>query len=820
MRVLVRTIAVLLLHCVLLTRAGAQTTPAIRSASAPSGGIRGRIIDAGTRRPIGGVNVEMISADALTPAASALTGADGSFRIRGIPPGHYGARIRAIGYRPLEVTAIALMAAAADFDLRTVELTAAAVELPPIQVSAPEQAVQLAPDRNSYIVQDMPTTAGGTALDVLRNVPTVDVDIDNIVSLRGDPSVVVQINGRPSPLKSAQLGNFLAQLPADLVVKVEVVTNPSARESPEGVAGIINIVLKRKADPGATGAVSAGGSTRGHVDAGGNVGLQHGPLSFFGSYGFLRDNRPRSESLFRENLFLEPITFLDEQGNRSQIQTGHTLTGTLGYQPGEHDRFSLENLFTTRGETEVRSILYRDLDAAQALTGRSDRVTRETNRQLDLETTLGYEHSFAAEGHTLAAELRVVREQEDGPQAVVARDLALAGTQADTTALESATNLDHSAETSLEVGYVRPLAARLQLESGYKGTFQRYHTALHTEVFDTAQGRYLPDPTRINDFIYDQTIHAVYGLLDAQPGKFLLQGGARLERAESQFHLATLGARYDNGYTSLFPSGLVAYNVDEFHQVKLSYSTRIRRPDDTDVLDPTPHYSDPLNLSVGNPRLKPEYIYALELGLQRKAGRSTIQLTPFYRHTRDAVRSLRTIDTLGVTTRTFANVATSDAYGTDATIALNGGRLSGFASGSAFRQVSSAPDLGPGFSVKSFGWSVRTNLSFRISHTLDWQGLLSYQAPMAVEQGRNGSRTRFSFALRQKLEGQRLSITLRVIDPFDISTESSTTIDPQFTQVSSRRRSIRALQLNFNWMFGQPPKPGRGPNDLLGPDAG
>ena len=289
----------------------------------------------------------------------------------------------------------------------------------------------------------------------------------------------------------------------------------------------------------------------------------------------------------------------------------------------------------------------------------------------------------------------------------------------------------------------------------------------------------------------------------------------------TRFHLQTSGATYSNPYNSVFPSALIAYNIDDSHQVKLSYSTRIRRPDDTDLLDPTPHYLDPLNISRGNPYLQPEYIRALEVGLQRTSNRMTMQLTPFFRHTVDAVRTLRTLDSSsGVMTRSFANVATSDAYGADVTIALRGGRLSGFTGASAFRQVSNAANLGPGLSAKTFGWTTRTNATWRVSSSVDAQAILSYQAPMTVEQGRNASRTRFTLAARDKLMNDRVSVTLRVIDPFNTSRESNTTLDPRFYQVSDRRRAIRGLLLSVNWMFGNPPKEHERDQNDLGGDAG
>jgi len=785
---------------------------------AMQGDIHGRVVSAANNTPVAMATVSVRDSTRAAPPAQTTTDADGAFRVQGLPPGRYRVRIVAIGYAPRELPSIEVGRAASSIDVGTVTLIAAPIVLPSVVVRGQQQQVELAPDRSTYVVRDMPTTRGGTALDVLRNVPAVDVDIDNVVSLRGNTDVVVQLNGRPSPLKPAQLGNFLAQLPADLVDKVEVISNPSARENPEGVSGIINIVLKQKPDEGRSGGFTIGGGTTGHADVGGNLGVERGPLTVFGSYGFLRDNRPRRDTIFRENLYLDPRTYLEEAGLRTQVPLAHTLTGSLGYQLGEHDELSADVNYSTRREAESYKLLYRDLDSSRALTGLSDRLTRGTNHEFNLEGAIAYTHAFAAKGHKLSSELRIDRSQEGGPTRIAARTLAFDGTPSDTSALETQTGWERPGEGELKVDYVRPLSRLLRLETGYRGSVLRIHTTLWTQVFDTAQAAYRPDSTRISNFTYDQLVHAAYGMLDAQVGRFVLQGGVRIEHATTQFHLRTSNLTYDNPYNSVFPSALIAYNIDDAHQVKLSFSTRIRRPDDTDLLDPTPHYLDPLNISRGNPYLQPEYIRALELGLQRTAGRMTVQLTPFFRHTLDAVRTLRTLDSSGVMTRTFANVATSDAYGTDATLALSGGRLSGFASASAFRQVSNAANLGPGLSARTYGWTARTNASFRVSSTFDVQTLLSYQAPMTVEQGRIAGRTRFTLAARKKLNNDRMSVTLRVIDPFNTSRESSTTIDPRFYQVSDRRRAIRGLLLSINWMFGRPQHHGR--DDLIGNDPG
>ena len=768
--------------------------------------ITGRVVDSASNTPITSATVDVRVAGVPSSVAHATTGADGSFRVEGLQPGRYMVRIRALGYTPRPLPPIELRLPSSNYDVGTVSLHAAPVLLHSLQVTGQKQEVQLAPDRNIYIVRDMPTTRGGTALDVLRNVPAVDVDIDNVVSLRGNTGVIIQINGRPSPLKPAQLGNFLAQLPADIVDKVEIVTNPSARDDPEGVAGIINIVLKEKPEAGKSGGLTLGGGTRGHVDAGGNIGYEQGPLSFYGSYGFMRENRMRNDAVFRENLFQDPTTFLDEAGARAQVPHAHTLTGSLDYAPNKSDALSFESVYSGRVEAETYSVLYRDLDVTRNVTGLNDRFTHGTNHEFSFESALSYKHNFADKGHKLSSELRYTRDGEGGPTSTIARDIALDGTATDTSALERQTPWEHPREYSLKADYVRPLSNDLRLETGYKGSLQRFHTILDTQVFDSARDAYVPDPTRISDFTFQQTVNAAYGMLAADRGKFQFQGGVRVERAATQFNLQNRGGQYDNQYNSFFPSGLMAYHVDDEHQLKLSYSTRIRRPDDTDLLDPTPHLLDPLNISRGNPYLKPEYIRALEFGIQRSTDRVTVQVTPFYRHTLDAIRTIRTIDSSGVSTRTFANVASTNAYGTDVTVAMSGGRVSGFIGGSGFRQISDAANLSPGFSARTYGWTARTNATFRVSPTVAVQTLLSYQAPMIVEQGRNAARTRVSLAMRQKLMNDQMSLTLRILDPFNTSLERSTTIDPAFYQVSDRRRLIRGLLFSANWIFGKSKK--------------
>ena len=218
---------------------------ALRAQSPGAGAIHGKIVRAGSNVATASATIDVANVATQAPAGRVTSAADGTFRVPGLPVGQYRVQIRALGFAARTLSVVALSASNLDVDVGVVALTEIPLELQTQAITAQREEVQIQPDRTSYVVRDMPTTKGGTALDVLRNVPSVDVDIDNNVSLRGNTGVVIEIDGRPSALKGSQLGNFLEQLPADAIDHVEIIPNPSAREDAAGVAGMINIVIRK-----------------------------------------------------------------------------------------------------------------------------------------------------------------------------------------------------------------------------------------------------------------------------------------------------------------------------------------------------------------------------------------------------------------------------------------------------------------------------------------------------------------------------------------------------------------------------------------------
>jgi ferric enterobactin receptor len=783
------------------------------AAQQQGGTVRGTVLNP-EGQPVNGGQVAVWSAADSTLVTGAVARPDGSFRVDGLRPGRYYLKVSALGYSTATTGVVAITPQAREADVGAVRLAAGAVVLEGLTVTAEAAPAGFAPDRNTYSTRDMPSTAGGNATDVLQNVPAVEVDQDGKVSLRGNQNVAVQINGRPSPMTGDQLGNFLRQLPANMVDRVEVIPNPSARYEPEGMAGIINIVLKQNADLGLSGGLIAGVGTEGRYNGSGNLGWQAGDLTLFGSYGFRHDERESSGVNYLERYTAAgatPISILDQEILGLGDMTSHIFNGSADYKLTARDVLSstaMVSLGDHGNETENR---YMESDGAGAPLRRYVGRNALGFSDLTLDGTVSWKRTITPQRHELSTELRFNRGDNEIENRFSEYPITIDNNfPVDATPrLENLLTNALNTTLSLQVDYTRPFAERTRLETGYKGARRTLDNELDVSEFDEGAGAWLDNPLRSNAFDYDETVHAGYAVLNQGVGKVDLQAGLRVERTDREFFLENTGEAYPKGYWSFFPSGLASFSIDDQQQLRFSYSRRIQRPD-TRILNPFGFNEDQRNRFVGNPALEPEYTHALELGYQHSLPFGSVQLTPFYRRTENAIRRIREFRA-DTTISTFANLETSDSYGADANASLRLGKVSGFASVSAFRQVTAAGSVGDNFSSDGFGWSARVSGNVAITPRLDVQGFMMYRAPMDVEQGRMGSFVMSTLSLRQKVMGDKGSISLRVVDPLNRMGFSMQTTDPLYFQLNERSFGARAAYLTFSYNFGQQPRLRNGP---------
>ena len=799
------TLAGLLLAGTLPAGAQAPTAgrpPAPQPPAAGPGEVRGVIVDAASGAPIPRASVA-VRTKANVIAAGAIAGPDGAFRIQGLRPGSYALRATFLGFGPV-VQEVTITPAAPLVDAGTIKLARVAVQLTGVTVQEERDAVSVEPDRNSYRAKAV-APAATNASEVLDAVPSVQVDGDGKVSLRGNENVAVQINGRPTPITGAQLASYLKSLPANIVERVEVVPNPSARYDPEGMAGIINIVLKQNTDLGLSTALMVGAAQTDRYNASGNVGYQRGRFSSMSNVGVNKDVRNIAGVNERERLgaLRAAVAFTDQDIDGEQDNAGQNFTTSIDWKLNARDLLS--NAFTVnhRDGIDASSSAYFERDGARTLTDRYDRLRTTDSRALMLDYTAAFKRSFTPRTHELSAELRVSGSHDEEVSTLWRQTVGGTVARNDGEIDETDSRVRNF---SGQLDYVRPLGKKAKLETGYKGTARRLDRDFLVRKDALGTGDWIPSDLS-NALDFEEQVHAVYGVASATRGKLDLQAGLRAEYADRQVSLA--GDEYPFAYRSLYPSGVVTYNWSQFLQTKASYSRRVRRPGSQE-LNPFPSFFDTHNVFLGNPNLSPEYTDALELGLMRTFRKGNLQLSPFYRRTQNVIRvDINTADTVDgreVTSVSFRNLATSNSWGTDLNGSLRlGPRLNAFGALNVFRMVT---DGGSSSVVGSdaIAWSTRFNASTELTKSFMVQAMWFYRAPMKIERGEFSSVQSVNLVLRQKLRGDKAIATLRFSDPFNTQRFRITTGDDNIIQFTERQFGVRAIFLNLQLTYGQTPR--------------
>jgi ferric enterobactin receptor len=785
------------------SQAPGQPAGAPPQAAAANGEIRGLVMDTAAKTPVSRASVTVRSKRDSAIVAGAIANADGTFRIQGLRPGVYRVRVTSIGYGPRtqEVT----VANAAPPEGLSFQLSRVAVALQGVEVTSDRPTISIEPDRNAYRAKEV-APAAANANDVLENVPSVQVDGEGKISLRGNENVAIQINGRPSPVRGAQLTTYLKAIPANIVEKIEIIPNPSAKYDPEGMAGIINIVLKQNADLGISGGLTVSGAESDRYNASSNLGYQSGPLTTFTSLGINSDDRGITGINDRERLdaLHVPMSFTNQDILGQSGNDGQNFTTTVDYKLNKRDVLSNALVISHRTSNEASNSAYTELNATHTLLDEYDRQRNSDARSLMFDYDVTLKRTFEPRKNELSTEIRFNRSDDNdltklwkSPLNSTAR---VEGETDDTDALTQ--------QLTAQLDWTRSFRPRTKLEAGYKGTARWLDRNFLVQKDALGNGQWVTSNLS-NDFSFDDKVHAAYGVLSQGYGNFDLQGGLRAEYADRDFALATPSKHYPYNYASLFPSGVVSYKVSDATNVKASYSRRIRRPG-TQELNPFPTFFDAQNVFIGNPQLNPEYTDAIELGWSRTGQLGLIQLSPFYRHTTNVIRVIvntdAVIDGRDVTTVSFQNLAKSNSWGTDLNGSLKlGPRFNGFAGFNIFKIVTDGGSTST-LTSDAVTWSYRVNGTVQLTKTLTLTAANFYRAPMNFEKGRFSSFKSTNIALRQKLSGDAMTVSLRFVDPFNTNGFKVKVGDDNITQITERKFGVRGTFLSFQYNFGQAPK--------------
>ncbi|MBC8175390.1 MAG: TonB-dependent receptor [Candidatus Marinimicrobia bacterium] len=768
------------------------------------GVLYGTVIDSSSRKPIQYASVSVVSMRTNEIVTGGITNETGTFRITEIPLGQYDVVVEFIGYKREIIKSVMLTPRGdrIEQNLGKIELQLTSLQMEAVEVQGERPIYVQTAEKKIFNVEQNTVSSGGTLLDALRQVPGVDVDIDGKVSLRGNTNVNILIDGKPSIITSSDQEMMLEAIPADNIQDIEVITNPSAKYDPEGMAGIINIILKENKFAGLNGYIKAGASTNDAYNTSGQINFRNEKVNLFLNSALRNDIRSGSGGNYRETYSNDVTTILDqnisgERGGKSYlIKSGlelypnlnNTIGLTLSYSNG--DRIGDRTVETE--ETIIDSMIhyYRDTDA--------------DNDHTSLDMTLTYDRKFNKPKQKLSAFANHSTGTDNRTHSMISTaNPEWPEFDADP---ERTTTDNEKNESNLQMDYIHPFSQDFKLEIGYKGTRRAFDNQFFT--FDISQdglNTETVDSSRSNHFLFDESIHAAYTQFSLQKGIFGLQMGLRGETVTTVSKLIDTGEKYENPYTSFFPGATLTIGP-QILQMQLSYSRRIHRPSYR-RLNPAIHQLDQYSIRTGNPFLKPEYIDVAEVGLSRFNNGFTTSVTAYYRRITDLISHHKLPpDSTGVTTMTYENYDQLQNYGLE--FILSGSFGKGFrimANGNLFSDEVDASSVfdNDDYDETSTGFFGRVSAIWNIAPSTELMLTGFYRSPRDIPIGSLNSMSFSSMSVKKKFMDDRLAVSLRLNDLFDTMGFGFTTESDNYFQESYRKFDSQIASISLEYHFGK-----------------
>ena len=771
-----------------------------------SGKVRGTLIDQNSRQPVGYANIILLPlTDTSQIAGGAMTDERGNFLINNLPSGQFIAKVSLVGYKSRRLPVISLTADAPEARLGTITFATSSARLQEVQVQGERPTVAYGLDRKVVNVAKDLTSIAGTATDVMKNVPSVTVDADGGISMRGSSNLRILIDGRPTGMVADNQAQILEQIPASSIESVEIITNPSSKFDAEGEGGIINIILKKEKNRGFNGlaSVNVGTNNRYNASVGGNY--RYRKFNFFGNYDFRKDNRNGYGNQERYTTFEGRTNLLDQEEEETRNFTNNVIKMGADFAFTPNQTLSTSWQYRNRLSKENEEVINRLFGPNQSLQEHYNRTNIENDRSHNAEYTLGYRRTFAKKRRELTADL--IYSTSAGGENQDFTQRYLVSTETRSQVLERSDTDETNSQLTAQIDYTDPIGEDGRFDAGYKSIISTRDDDYQFEGFNNLTQTWQNNPGISNNFIFDQQVHALYATYGNKIGKTSYQLGSRLEyTANKGLQKALNITAPDTSYLNFFPSVFITHELNKENQVQISYSRRINRPGMWD-LNPFVDVSDPLNPRGGNPNLRPEFSNAFELSqIHYGKGGSSLNTTLFYRRTTDVIQRYRQIIDSITTFNTDINLASRQAYGLEfiATQTINKSwKINGNVS--AFRNILTGTNAGTNINNRNFSWTARLNSNITLWQGIDLQVAANYRSPVLLSQGTMAAMFFTEMALKKDVLDKKGTISFRLNDIFNTQEFNITQSGENFSSESYRKRQSRIAFIGFSYRFGSTP---------------
>ena len=778
------------------------------------GTVKGKILDRQKSEPLGFVNIKVTEQGSDKFAGGGITDAGGNFNVTGLKDGKYTLTLTFMGYkdvtRQFEITPTKR-----DVQFKLLYMAEDAKQLNEVTVTGQRATMKLEVDRKSFDVGQLISNAGQAASDVLDNVPSIEVDNDGNVSLRGNSSVEVWINGKASGLTSDNRAQILQQLPAESIERIEVIDNPSAKFSAEGSAGIINIVLKKDRKAGYYGSVQAGGDTRGGANTSFNVNYNSRLIDSYINLGYRhRANTGHMESQQTSDTYNQTYDSDSKQrGNNFFTRAGVTLHATT------KDDFSLSGMLMHGGGNSHSYTPYIYTAVANGLNNyQLDRINRSRTGMDMRYGEFNYRHSFN-DKHFIdfTADLSSWKMNGDN---WYQDSTVVVGIDDVTYSYQYRPQYINNHRKELKLEYENQVTKNFKIEAGYNGNFSRENTPQESYMDNTSFDgtNASEDKLFFNRFIYKQDLHAFYTTLSYKFGALSLMGGLRGEywrvNTESytweQEHDASLREQpFKKDYFQLFPSVFMSWQMTETQQLQLNYTRRLRRPWGGQ-LNSFRDTRDATTVSFGNPYLTPEFSNSFSLNYLKQWNDHSLLVSAYYRPTTDVIQRISYKNQEdGLFYQTSMNVAKSVSTGLEMTVKNKLWRildLTTSANAYYYRLNGFSYDIDgqtvTGNSDHNFTWNARMTASLMLPYDISIQSTGRYTARQVITQGYRKANYSIDFGARKNFFNKLFTLSVNCRDLLDSRRFETFTSGPNFTRHQINRRGGRRMSMTLTWNFG------------------
>lgn len=791
--------------------------------------ITGTVMEAETNIPLEYATVSFATADGKV-VTGGITDPSGKYSIE-IPAGVYDVKFEFISF---ETKVLPAQRLTKDTTLPTQALAIDSQSLDEVIVRSETTEVQVRLDKKIYNIGKDLTTSGATVSDALSNVPSVTVDVDGAIALRGNGNVRILINGRPSAIAGFGSVDALSQLPADAIERVEVITSPSARYDAEGTAGILNIILKKEKTLGLNGSIQTNVGYPELYGITGNINLRTDKFNIFNTTGYSKRTSPGNAAA-ENQYFVSEIGADGEQNFTSEIDRilredrefdrnrgGFNTNLGIEYFLTEKTSVTASGFLRLGDNDSGTDNLTNEFTPDNELTVSRTRLERENEEDMTYQFSLNSITKFDESGHELTAALQYARDEETETSIITEFN---SFPTLENLPTEAITQIENQKEYLAQVDYVRPIGETAQFELGYRGNFEETETDYTLLEEDVAGGTFIRDNGLSNIFTYKEDVHAFYTQYGDKFGDFSFLAGLRYENTRQQGTVDAvisddnpLGTNldFDNQTDGLFPTLNLTYEFNERENITLGFNRRINRPRGR-FINPFPSRSSEANIFQGNPDLVPSFASAYDLGYLKRWDKLTLTSSVYYQYETDSFERIQE-DTGLVTAngvpiiRTLPiNLSTNERYGAELGVLYNPNKwLRLNLSANAFLFETNGSFNGVDYGASNFSFFTRGSAKVSLPYKIDWQTNIFYRGPSNNAQTDTEGFLFTNLAFSKDILNDNATLALNVSDVFNSSKRQSFTTTDSFTSDSEFQFRVRSVNLAFTYRFNQKKKRERG----------